>query len=91
MARWAKVLAVLRNVNDQEKQESLGLPGFEVETIIKEIGLDLERIESYSPSIDDTGSEIEDEVDVITYSGLSMTLKCSFDELSRLLTNGNIK
>ena len=85
MARWAKVDALLRNVGDQEKQESLGLDSLEVETIIKSIVLDLDRVESYAPSLDSEGEEVEDEVDIIMYSGLSITLKTSFREFDKTI------
>lgn len=80
MARWIRVDALLRNVGDQEKNELMGLENLEIETLVKPIVIDLDRVESYAPSLDKEGEEIDDEVDVIMYSGLSITLKSSFVE-----------
>lgn len=79
MARWYKVDAVLRNVEDMERNEDLGLTNLEVETLVKKIVIDLDRVESYAPTLNERGEEIDDEVDVILYTGLSITLKESFE------------
>ena len=85
MARWIKVNALLRSVGDQEKQESLGLDNLEVEVLVKPIVIDLDRVESYAPSLDVEGEEVDDEVDIIMYSGLSITLKTSFREFDKTI------
>jgi hypothetical protein len=85
MARWIKVNALLRSVGDQEKQESLGLDNLEVEVLVKPIVIDLDRVESYAPSLDKEGEEVDDEVDIIMYSGLSITLKSPFREFDKTI------
>lgn len=85
MANWLRVNALLRNIGDSQKSEILGLPDLEVESIVKPIVIDLDRIESYAPSLDAEGNEIEDEVDIILYSGLSITLKYDYDKFDKLL------
>ena len=85
MAKWLKVNALLRSIGDQERQEALGLEELEVQTLVKAIVIDLERVESYAPSLDKEGEEVEDEVDIIMYSGLSITLKTTFREFETYL------
>lgn len=85
MARWVQVNALLRSVGDQEKRELMGLDDLEIETLIKPIVIDLYRVESYAPSLDKEGEEVDDEVDIITYSGLSITLKTGFNEFDKLI------
>ena len=87
MARWFKVNALMRNVSNQDTSEILGID-MPVEILVKPIVIDLDRIESYAPSLDKDGDEIEDEVDIITYSGLTITLKVGFAELDKHVRKG---
>lgn len=88
MARWLKVDAVLHSVADEEKRDLLGLEGLSVQTLIKPITIDLNRIESYAASLDKEGEELDDQVDIILYSGLSMTLKVAFPAFDKLVKKG---
>ena len=85
MARWLSVDAILHSVADEEIKERLGIEELTVQTLIKPITIDLDRIESYAASLDKEGDEVEDQVDVILYSGLSMTLKKGFVEFDKLV------
>lgn len=85
MAKWQKVNALLRSVADEERREAMGLDNLDVEALVKPIVIDLHRVESYAPSLDKDGEEIEDEVDIILYSGLSITLKYPFSDFDKLV------
>lgn len=87
MAKWLQVNALLRSVAEEERREAMGLDDLEVESLIKPVVIDLLRVESYAPSLDKEGEEIEDEVDIILYSGLAITLKHSFVEFDKLVRN----
>ena len=79
MAKFRRMPAVSRNVEDAEKRELLGLDDLPVETGISYIHVDLDRVESFCSSEDEN-----DFTEVIMYSGLHVIFAMSIDEFIKI-------
>lgn len=78
MARFHRVPAVSRNVEDAERRELLGMDNLPIETDISYVYIDLERVESFAESEDNT-------TEIIMYSGLHSTLNLTIDEFLNIM------
>jgi len=81
MAKFHKVQAISRNIQDEEQRDLLGLENLPVETGISEVYVDFDRIESFAPGDDNEN----DSVEIIMYSGLHSTLSMSIEEFLKLM------
>lgn len=87
MANWSKLDAIMRNIHDSEKREMLGMDNLPIETLVKPIVLDLDRVESFAPTLDEDGSELEGHVDVIMHSGLAITIRVGFNDFFKAIAS----
>lgn len=81
MARFHKLPAISRNLEDEARREALELDNLPVETKISFVYIDLDRVESFAPSDD----EEYDYTELILHSGLHVVIAMSISEMKKLI------
>lgn len=88
MARITKLSAIARSGADTEQRELLGLEDLPVETSTRDVYLDLDRIESFTHTTDESGEITEGFSDVIMHTTYHITIALSPEDLFKLINDG---
>jgi len=84
MARWQVVPVTMRSIQDEERENLMGI-STEVRIIVKQATIDLDRVESYARLIDADGEDDESQTDIWMVSGGNMLLQLPFKTFDALI------